>query len=110
MRCRWPRCAFALAALVSGVACAQEEADAPRLFEPPVRLKVGEELIDTGKHTGHAGPVIHDLDADGKPDLLVGNFNGHFQVYMNVGTRAEPVYADHGLLMTEGKAVKVPNW
>jgi hypothetical protein len=99
-----------LGALASGVVSAQEEANAPRFFDPPLRLKAGEELIDTGKYTGHSGPAIADLDADGKPDLLVGNFAGHFQVYMNVGTRGEPVYADHGLLMADGKTAKVPNW
>lgn len=110
MRSRWPRCALLLAALQGGVVCAQEEPNQPRLFDPPVRLKAGEELIDTGKHIGHAGPAIADLDNDGKPDLLVGNFSGRFQVYKNVGTRGEPVYEDKGLLMAEGSEVKIPNW
>lgn len=79
-------------------------------FDPPVRLKAGDELIDTVKYVGHAGPLTTDLDADGKPDLLVGNFAGHFQVYMNTGTRAEPLYAAKGLLEAGGETAKVPNW
>jgi hypothetical protein len=79
-------------------------------FEPPVRLKAGTEFIDTGKYIAHSGPITRDLDADGKPDLLVGNFRGHFQVYMNIGTRTEPRYEDKGLLEAEGQTAKVPNW
>ncbi len=99
------------AMMVAGALSAQERAEvAPVQFEPPLRLKAGKEFIDTGKDIAHAGPLTVDLDADGKPDLLVGNFRGHFQVYMNIGTRAEPEYEDKGLLETEGQTAKVPNW
>jgi hypothetical protein len=86
--------------------------DEPRagLFDPPVRLKAGDEYIDTGNYIGHAGPLAADLDADGKLDLLVGTFSGNFLVYMNVGSSSEPVFADKGLLEAEGTTVKVPNW
>ena len=110
MRCRLFAALGLLTALVSQAACGQEEPGAPQKFDPPVRLKAGGEFIDTGKHVGHAGPLTADLDADGMPDLLVGNFAGHFQVYMNTGTRAEPVYADKGLLVAGGSTAKVPNW
>ena len=79
-------------------------------FDPPVRLKAGEELIDTAAHVAHAGPLAFDLDADGRQDLLVGNFGGHFQVYMNTGSREAPEYADQGLLQAGGADAKVPNW
>ena len=97
--------------LIEGGLSAQERAEAVQnLFEPPVRLKAGNEFIDTGKYIAHSGPITRDLDADGKPDLLVGNFRGHFQVYMNVGTVAEPQYEDRGLLEAEGQTAKIPNW
>ena len=90
---------------------AQQQAEGTQAeFEPPIRLKAGDSFIDTSKYVGHAGPSITDLDADGQPDLLVGNFAGHFQVYKNVGTRTEPVYEDKGLLEVNGEPAKVPNW
>jgi hypothetical protein len=89
---------------------AQDVPEVAVQLDPPIRLKAGDEFIDTGKHIAHAGPLSVDLDANGKPDLLVGNFQGHFQVYMNTGTRAEPVFTDKGLLQAGGKTVEVSNW
>ena len=102
--------AAAIAALVASQAAAAEPKTAAVEFDPPVRLKAGDEFIDSGEETGHSGPLVADLDSDGKPDLLVGNFSGHIQLYMNRGTRREPKYVDQGLLQAEGKDVKIPNW
>jgi hypothetical protein len=97
--------------MCAGALSAQEAADvAPMQLEPPVRLKAGDAFIDTGQYVAHAGPLAVDLNADGKPDLVVGNFGGHFQVYLNVGSRAQPVYDDQGLLEAGGATAKVPNW
>ncbi len=100
--------AIALVAAAAGAGWGQETKGIQ--LDPPVRLKAGQEFIDTGEHIGHAGPLLADLDADGKLDLLVGNIRGHFQVYMNTGTRAEPAYADKGLLKAAGETVKIHNW
>lgn len=79
-------------------------------LEAPVRLKAGDAYVDSGKYIAHSGPSLMDIDRDGKPDLVVGNFMGHFQVYRNTGTREVPAYEDKGLLHVNGQAAKIPNW
>ncbi|MBS1713837.1 MAG: FG-GAP repeat protein [Armatimonadetes bacterium] len=57
----------------------------------PVRVLADGTPIDT-EH-GHAAPCLADLDRDGKPDLLVGQFEGgKLKVYRNTGTAAAPVF------------------
>ncbi len=34
----------------------------------------------------YAAPIIYDINKDGKPDLLIGNFNGTLTYYQNVST------------------------
>jgi FG-GAP repeat len=51
---------------------------------PPTRIEVAGKPIDTD--VGHAAPFIGDIDGDGKPDLLVGQFGeGILWVYKNEG-------------------------
>lgn len=81
-----------------------------RVFDDPVRLQSGGAFIDTGKDTAHSGPMLQDLDGDGRPDLLVGNFKGRFQHYRNTGTREAPVFEDQGLLQAGGRPAFIHNW
>jgi hypothetical protein len=100
--------ALGIAASVGAILMQQSSAGAD--FERPVRLKAGDQYIDTGQYTAHAGPLVADINNDGKNDLLVGNFGGHFQIYLNTSTNNEPQYQDKGLLTVDQQAVKVPNW
>ena len=115
-------CAMTLAILgvPATVSCGQEEqasaasstrSNGGRIeLEPPTRLKAGDAVIDTVGYVGHAGPMQYDFDLDGVPDLVVGNFAGHFQLYRNAGSAKAPLYESRGLLKADGETVKVPNW
>jgi hypothetical protein len=87
-----------LCLLLVGSATAQE----PPIFEKPVRLMADGKVIDTGEAWGHCGPCIADVDGDGTPDLLVGDFSGFFHFYKNVGTKDKPEYVSKGRLKAGG--------
>jgi hypothetical protein len=112
MRCTNRGLASAVFAAIVGASVLAEDKGAVNTIrlEPPVRLKAGQTFIDTGEYTAHSGPSVTDLDANGKSDLIVGNFDGQLQVFMNVGTSTEPNYEDKGLLKVNGEAVTIPNW
>ena len=75
--------------------------DPARELEAPVRLEAGGKPIDTA--IGHAAPFVCDFDGDGVRDLLVGQFGeGLLWVYKNVGTNAQPKFAE-GVKFKEGK-------
>jgi hypothetical protein len=54
-------------------------------FSEPVRLKAGEEFVKV-ESPGWAAPCWHDVDRDGKEDLVVGQFRGgKMKVYRGLG-------------------------
>ena len=74
-------------------------------FEQPVRLKGGGEPVRV-EAPGYAAPCWADVDADGKKDLLVGQFNqGKIKVYKNLG---DGKFAAGSWLKAEGKVAEVP--
>jgi hypothetical protein len=76
----------------------------------PVRLECDTGPIDTGAYVGHAGPLYADLDGDGRRELLVGNFKGHFQCYEDAGEPGKPKFVARGLLKAAGVDAHVENW
>ena len=52
----------------------------------------GKDLLVPG---GRASPVILDLDADGRKDILAGNTNGELLFYSNVGTDEDPSFSGY---------------
>lgn len=76
----------------------------------PLRLQADGEPIDIGKLSAyaHAGPWLADLDGDGDRDLLIGSFPGHFWLFDNEGSEAEPVYTAKGKLQAGGEDAKTP--
>jgi hypothetical protein len=115
MRHLWPAIALALAVpLLAGEGAEDDPAeDKPTrvekgVFHPPVRLAAAGEVIDSGPSWGHSGPWVEDVDGDGAPDLVVGDFSGLFRFYRNEGTDKEPRYAKAVNLRAGGVEAKVP--
>ncbi len=74
-------------------------------FEKPVRLKAGDEFVKV-EAPGWAAPCWADIDRDGKPDLLVGQFNkGKIRIYRNLGKGR---LAEGRWLKAEGEVAEVP--
>jgi len=74
-------------------------------FEKPVRLKGGADFIKV-EAPGWAAPCWADIDKDGKPDLLVGQFNkGKIAVYKGLG---DGKLAAQDWLKAEGAVAEVP--
>ena len=78
------------------------------VFQEPVRLEAAGAVIDSGPHWAHSGPCFHDVDGDGRRDLLVGDFSGLFRLHRNVGTDREPTFAAGEVLKAGGIEAKVP--
>lgn len=101
---------------------------APDLLAP-TRVRSGTEFIDVT--TGHAAPLMRDMDGDGIPDLLVGEFgSGRFpeaefltpeskkyastmchskvRIYKNRGTKTEPRFDGFEYLKTREGAASIP--
>lgn len=74
-------------------------------FENPIRLKGGDEFVKV-ESPGWAAPCLADIDRDGKPDLLVGQFNdGKIRVYKGLGGSK---FAAGEWLMAGGEVAEVP--
>ena len=60
-------------------------------------VKSGDKYMTVAKF-GQAAPALYDWDADGKLDMLVGEFGGgkkaNILVFKNIGTKKKPLYSD----------------
>lgn len=75
------------------------------LFEAPTRIKAGGSYVRT-EAPGYAAPAWHDVDGDGRRDLIVGQFTGgKMQVYKSTGAGA---FAAGEWLEAGGDVAEVP--
>jgi hypothetical protein len=61
--------------------------------------------IEVGRRSA---PLLHDLDGDGLPDLLVGSEEDGVQVYRNVGTRTMSDFVADGRLPVPVEGLATP--
>jgi hypothetical protein len=107
--CRSVAALAAIAALGADAPPSSTKDDANNsVLQKPVRLTAVDAVIDSGPQWAHSGPCLHDVDRDGRRDLVVGDFSGLFRLYRNVGTDREPKFAAGELLMAGGAVAKVP--
>lgn len=76
-------------------------------FGAPEKVLAGSVPIDVAG--GHATPVFHDWDGDGRKDLLVGQFEGgRLRLYRNVGTKGAPRFDGFEFVEAGGASASVP--
>ena len=94
-------------AAILGAASAYAAASGPTLAEP-VQIMAGSKPISVD--VGHAAPCLADIDGDGQPELLVGQFGeGKLRIYKNEGTRTEPRFGSFTWFQAGGTTGKVPS-
>ena len=71
-------------ALLSAAMCPQAPSGSPQ-FHDPVRMKSPSGYVKV-EQPGYAAPAWHDVNGDGKKDLVVGQFaDGKMQVFAGLG-------------------------
>ncbi|MEO6593852.1 MAG: VCBS repeat-containing protein, partial [Planctomycetota bacterium] len=74
-------------------------------FAPAVRLKAGNDFVRV-EAPGYAAPCWHDVDGDGKKDLVVGQFkDGKMKFYKNLGAGK---LAEGAWIQADGNTAEVP--
>jgi hypothetical protein len=79
-------------------------------WAPPVRLAAGDALLGEGRL--YPSPVWHDLDGEGRLDVVVGDLRGHLTVARGIaGPDGKPAYGkEEKVLGADGKILDLQNW
>jgi hypothetical protein len=103
------RPSWLILALVIGLAAVACGADSARQgLAPPAQIQAAGKAISVD--IGHAAPLWADIDQDGKPELLVGQFgDGKLRIYPNFGTAKDPEFIKFTWFQAGGADGKVPS-
>jgi hypothetical protein len=94
--------------LAASTVAAQTPLVAPT-FAPPVRLKAGDKFL--GENRLFPSPVYHDLNGDGRADIVVGDLQGHLTVAHRAADAASALFAsEEKVLGADGEIVDLQNW
>ncbi len=78
-------------------------------FAPPKRIKAGDAWLGAGRL--YPSPVMHDMDGDGKRDVVIGDLFGAVTVAKSLeGDAGLPLAAEAPVMNREGEKLKFHNW
>lgn len=101
----WATLALSGAALFAGRAIAGDEV-VPARFESPVLVRSGDGSVGSGRL--YPSPVWHDLDRDGRAEIIVGDLRGILTVSKRIGD--DEWSKPEELKNADGKPLKFSNW
>jgi hypothetical protein len=91
--------------LLLGTSAVADETGELIRFAAPKRIMAGDAVAGAGRL--YPSPVMHDMDGDGKLDLVVGDLFGN----VTVARRSDDGFAkEEPLLDRDGKPLKFHNW
>jgi len=97
-----------LTLLAASTAGAQTRSVEPT-FAPPVRLMAGDKFL--GEDRLFPSPVYHDLNNDGRADIVVGDLRGHLTVAQRAADADSARFAaEEKVLGADGEIVDLQNW
>ncbi|MBL8733326.1 MAG: hypothetical protein JNN13_13225 [Planctomycetes bacterium] len=77
-------------------------------FASPVRLRAGEALLGEARH--FPSPVYHDLDGDGRADIVVGGLDGRLTVAHRTAAAIATFGKETEVNGADGEPVNLHNW
>jgi hypothetical protein len=98
---------LAVAALLGSRAVA-DEIDRVR-FAAPERIRAGDAFLGEGRL--YPSPVLHDVDGDGRLDLVVGDLFGKVTVALRTSSKSPVAFGvEQPVEDRDGKPLKFHNW
>ncbi|HLU40267.1 MAG TPA: hypothetical protein VK081_12845 [Planctomycetota bacterium] len=78
-------------------------------FAPPVRLQAGEKFMGEGRL--YPSPVFHDVNGDGRLDVVIGDLMGRLTVALRLPGDGPPRFGEEQPLKNaDGQPLKFHNW